>query len=395
MKRVIIALFFFGLLLSGCGSTEIDLTQEQLTIQVLLTEMAAQNPTATPTITNTPLPPTPTVPTVTPTDTLTVTPVPTETLTPTITETPTGTPVPATVTPSISPTPTAICYGIKFVRDITVPDGSVYPPEATFVKTWELKNTGTCKWTTDFEVVFQDGEAMSAPAVISLDQAVNPGETIKISVNMKAPKTEGKYRGNWMLRTDTGVKFGLGKPPEDPFWVDIRVSKDPNLLVQYRFIQKMCDAAWTNNAGGIACPSPAEDFVNGSIQSVDNPILEGNRQENETALLVIPKDGSGGKVSGKYPGYKVQPGDRFKAVLACGNNSTNCTVTFRLDYIADNGPVTNLGSWVQTSDGVLTMVDIDLTLLVEKNVRFILEVTNNNSASADDRAIWLGPRITR
>ena len=33
-----------------------------------------------------------------------------------------------------------------FVADVTVPDDTVYDKEEDFVKTWRIRNSGTCRW---------------------------------------------------------------------------------------------------------------------------------------------------------------------------------------------------------------------------------------------------------
>ncbi len=49
----------------------------------------------------------------------------------------------------------ATCDWAQFVTDVTVPDGSIYPPGATFTKTWRLKNIGTCTWTPSYSMVYR------------------------------------------------------------------------------------------------------------------------------------------------------------------------------------------------------------------------------------------------
>src|SRR5690349_5782138 len=55
------------------------------------------------------------------------------------------------LTPTVGP---AICDKVQFVADVTVPDGTNFPPKATFTKTWRLKNIGSCTWTTSYQIVF-------------------------------------------------------------------------------------------------------------------------------------------------------------------------------------------------------------------------------------------------
>ncbi len=132
----------------------------------------------------------------------------------------TNTPVP---TNTSIPTPTPRCLAARFVTDVTVPDGTVFAPNASFTKTWRLRNVGACTWTTAFVVYFDEGDAMGAPPQVNLPHAVEPGETVDVSVDMQAPASPGTYKGYWKLRSDTGQSFGIGDEADRPFWVEIRV----------------------------------------------------------------------------------------------------------------------------------------------------------------------------
>lgn len=113
--------------------------------------------------------------------------------------------VTATIAPPASPTST--CDVAQFVTDVTVPDDTIIAPNASFTKTWRLKNIGPCSWTPSYAIVFADGEAMSGPATQSLTTNVNPGQTVDLSVDLKAPASTGTYTGNWRLRNTVGVNF--------------------------------------------------------------------------------------------------------------------------------------------------------------------------------------------
>ena len=139
------------------------------------------------------------------------------------TATPTYTPGPAPVT-----VPPSACDKVQFIRDVTIPDGTVVQPGATFTKTWRLKNVGTCVWKKDtYQLVYFSGEQMGAPASVAFSQDVAVGQTVDISVNMKAPATPGSYRGFWMFKNASGAHFGIGAQANKPWWVDIKVSGTP------------------------------------------------------------------------------------------------------------------------------------------------------------------------
>jgi len=146
------------------------------------------------------------------TETPTATETPTSTATPTATETPTS-----TATPTNTPVPTstpvsyvAPCYSAAFISDVTFPDGSVLDGGESFTKTWALENTGTCSWNPNFQLIFSSGSLLSASTTVNLPAYVAPGQIVEVSVNMLAPNTNGGYEGFWLLRSDTGVVFGVG-----------------------------------------------------------------------------------------------------------------------------------------------------------------------------------------
>ena len=142
--------------------------------------------------------------------------------------------IPDTPTPIISPSPTAMpsqahennisCLNrIKFIRDVTIPDGAKLKRNKPFTKTWRLQNVGDCTWTEDYALVFAGGHQMGGPDSQPLGTIVEPGEKVDISVKLVAPARRGKYTGQWLLQTPAGQQFGLGDAGDTPFWVRIRV----------------------------------------------------------------------------------------------------------------------------------------------------------------------------
>jgi hypothetical protein len=130
--------------------------------------------------------------------------------TPPATDTPeaTGTPE-ATVTPDITATPTtpAQCDEAKYVSDMTVPDGTQMTPGQQFIKTWQIKNTGTCTWAAGYTLIYGYGEKMNGKAV-ALTADVAPGGTAEVSVNLTAPSKVGSYTGAWRMSNAKGYPFG-------------------------------------------------------------------------------------------------------------------------------------------------------------------------------------------
>jgi hypothetical protein len=301
----------------------------------------------------------------------------------------TSTPALATVKPS---TPTPLCDIGAFVADVTVPDGTKFNPNTPFIKTWRLKNVGTCTWTTSYAAVFDSGSQMGAPSAQNLTQNVPPGSTVDISINMTAPATNGSYQSNWKLRNASGVIFGLGSTATKTFYAAIEVG-NTNPVTVYNFVDHFCSAQWSSAAGVLPCPGTTGDS-NGFVVKQDAPKLETGAAENEAALYTQPQMVDNGYIAGRYPTFNVKAGDRFKGVIGCLYDASACNVQFLLNYVADGGSEQTLASWNQAYDGNIEKLDVDLSSLAGKSVIFILRV-NAKGSSAQDAAFWLQPRIIR
>lgn len=307
---------------------------------------------------------------------------------------PTATSIPAYVTAtSLSnqgSAPAVRCDAASFVEDVSIDDGTVVGRGASFTKVWRLKNVGTCSWTPSYALVFVSGDLLSGPSVVALTGNVNPGQTVDLAVNLKAPDKDGHYRGYWKLRNAAGVLFGIGNDGVTAFWVDINV-KGPSFLA-YDFAANFCNADWENNNRSLPCPG-SEDDPKGYVIKLNTPRMENGSKEDEAGLLTVPKMVTNGFISGTYPAFKVQNGDRFRALISCQYRANKCNVIFKLEYRVD-GAVKTLGSWQEVNEGKFYSVDVDLSALKDKNVKFILTVLSNGSP-ADDEAIWVAPRIIR
>lgn len=127
---------------------------------------------------------------------------------------PTALPTVVVVKPSPSPAATSTqgaqgCNdGAEFVADVTIPDNTVLQPGAAFLKTWRLKNSGTCTWVGSYALVFMSGAQMGAVANVSISGNVTPGSQYDVSVNMVAPAAPGTYVGRWQLRNSANQVFG-------------------------------------------------------------------------------------------------------------------------------------------------------------------------------------------
>lgn len=121
--------------------------------------------------------------------------------------------VPATETaiPTNNPfesTPTDItCDDAKWTADVTVPDGTEMTPGQDFVKTWMVRNTGSCTWGTGYTIIHGYDERLDGVAE-PLTAAVAPGEEVEVSVRFRAPTTVGEHRSYWRMQNAAGSTFG-------------------------------------------------------------------------------------------------------------------------------------------------------------------------------------------
>ena len=214
----------------------------------------------------------PTTPIPVSTETLMPSPLPTET---------------ASLTPAISPTFTPIpCNMASFVQDVSIPDGTSIVTGGAFTKTWRLKNTGSCTWTSSYALVFDRGDKMSGPDAQPLLGTVAPGGTVDISVALTAPASAGNYRGYWRLRDGSGVLFGLST---GSFWVDIKAVSPTSTATSTLppAVAALALVPVTGENGTVYEPAAAQGIPTGTILAGDtasNHIARGYMSFDISAL---------------------------------------------------------------------------------------------------------------
>lgn len=130
---------------------------------------------------------------------------PTETSAPDSTNTATVQPV-AQVT-NAEGTSVALCDSLEFVADVNIPDETSMSPGQDFVKTWRVKNNGSCPWGEGYELVYagyaDDMDGQFQP----LAEVVQPNQEVEISVQFQAPDAAGNYLSAWQMENPSGVTF--------------------------------------------------------------------------------------------------------------------------------------------------------------------------------------------
>ena len=148
------------------------------------------------------------------------------------------------------------CYSAAFITDVTVPDGTQFDPGVDFTKTWRIQNTGSCAWTTSFQVIFNQVDLLGAPSSFNLPNYVNPGQTVDISVGITAPDSTGIYEGSWRLAAPNGITFGVETSNVD-FFVQIVVGNTPASFKVREIDLSVDDSEITTNCP----PGPGNQFT--------------------------------------------------------------------------------------------------------------------------------------
>ena len=103
------------------------------------------------------------------------------------------------------------CNNNVFEGDVTIPDGTILRPGVDFIKTWAIRNTGSCLWDDGYVLVFIGGDTAIDPynfVFKKTEDFVSSGEGVNISIRLTAPLAEGPYQGHWRMRDDRGYYFG-------------------------------------------------------------------------------------------------------------------------------------------------------------------------------------------
>ena len=80
-------------------------------------------------------------------------------------------------------------------------------PGQDFVKSWKVKNIGSCAWSTGYNIIYAYGDKMGGQTT-ALTAEVLPNAEADISIPLKAPVKSGTYTGYWHLSSNNGYPFG-------------------------------------------------------------------------------------------------------------------------------------------------------------------------------------------
>jgi hypothetical protein len=108
---------------------------------------------------------------------------------------------------NLSGTPETLCESLSYISDVNVPDNTVMSPGQDFIKTWKVRNSGSCEWGAGYVLAYADYDDQMSGQFVALTDVVLPGEEVDVSVQFKAPAQAGTYVSAWSMRNPAGAFF--------------------------------------------------------------------------------------------------------------------------------------------------------------------------------------------
>jgi hypothetical protein len=234
-------------------------------------------------------------------------------------------------------------------------------------------NTGTCTWNSSYAIVFDHGDALSAPAAVPFPGIVAPGQEVDLSINMIAPAGAGTYTSFWKFRNASGIIFVT-----NPFSAKINVVVPtitptsggiiipvipiiPILLLPYTTQVMLQVSVPAGSVGSSTAACPGSSIVTGGGFAVSNDMVlythsqSGNNWQvysNNLSGSSQPLNGyatclyySGGTTSMVYAQATAPAFDIGHATVACpsgsvvtgGGYASNTDFVVYNSSMADNG----------------------------------------------------------
>lgn len=206
---VLICGLLIAALLGGCGAAQtpaptpfptvdtrptMDAVSTQA-VQTAIANLTLMAPTATP---------------VTPTPAATDTPQPTETPAITNTPVPSETPTRVFIPWTKTPTATQVVYGCT-ITSVSPNKNDTIKVDQDFDAKWTIKNNGINTWNAgNTDIRFVDGTKLQkSKDLYDLGADVAPNGTYTVTVDMRAPSSDGTYSTTWGIYLEDGSVCSL------------------------------------------------------------------------------------------------------------------------------------------------------------------------------------------
>jgi hypothetical protein len=275
----------------------------------------------------------------------------------------TTSPVPptATVTPqatsavSSSTAVTTPCNRAEFVKDLSYPDSSEVPVGTSFIKTWRLKNTGTCTWDSSYSLVFTGQTAMGGPKSQSLTNGtIAPGDTVDVAVTLEAPGAPGSYEGDWKLRDGSNNLFGISPNGQGYFWVKINAVQGKRVSMAAGRTSVSVDGhVEKKGQTTFLVGASAGQFMMAMINTVNKPLYLEVRSPGGTILV------SASDQKDSWQGTLREDGDYLVSIHTTGDATDfnmSITIPVRITFQS--------GAYGASADGVVGPQEVTTYLLL-------------------------------
>lgn len=98
-------------------------------------------------------------------------------------------------------------HDARYVADITIPDGTPVFERQSLTKTWQVSDPGPLAWPVGTRLQLISRSSFGAWRTAPLAPAT-PGQTARVTVQIRAPDAPGSYSAVWRLTDPTGQTFG-------------------------------------------------------------------------------------------------------------------------------------------------------------------------------------------
>ena len=277
------------------------------------------------------------------------------------------------------------------MKHVNYPLGAQVNTGTVIEKTWRIKNTGTCSWTSKYKIFLSSGEAMGSPTPLAWHWGtISSNKEVDVKVLMRVPDEPGTYTGDWKLMDAAGNKFGITIDNTE-YALRVQIKAVSLATVTYEFMDYARKAEWKNATSKISFGDKDDDSAGIAAFGYDIKLEDGLIYER--VLGMYPQRINNGMIAGTFSAYKVKANDHFKAQIGFKWNCEDGRVKFVLKYLSGTTENT-LKEWKAACNGELKSVDVALYSLRRKEVKFILVVLADGSPY-NDKAIWVYPRIER
>lgn len=296
---------------------------------------------------------------------------------------------------------------------MTLPDFTEVNAGEQLIKTWEIKNIGGCTWTPAYQLVYNNGARVSAASITPFTKNILPGETVQISIPVIIPETTGRIQTYWYLISDTNQIVGTdtdGKPylwfkaevePASSQTFNLTATPQPFVTLEalipnpsgviLDLYSNACGAVWLSNNNPIPCPE-FETNPFGVVQLVKDEPFENGEFTSDALLFALPASQSEVIVTGTYPQFVVQNGDKLTFRTGCLLNTPQCSALVFFYYINESGTREILWGVSEGQDGITSNVEIDLSFLQGQTISIQIEVSSLGE-SFDDSILISSPII--